>query len=111
MGATTAVKEKVYVKATFERYLQDLIEEKGIDRKDVCDALSITGYRLTYLSQRPQEASGSEVVGLANLFGLDFWDELVLPFGLGKDRMTIAEAFNAATQQGGYTIAKVYNAA
>lgn len=111
MGAVATIKTKPFVKATFERFLEDKLEEAALDRKELADAMNITGYRLTYISQRPQEAIGSEVVALAKIFGLDFWDELILPFGLGKDRMTIAEAFDAATQQGGYTIAKVFNAA
>jgi len=91
----------VSVKVTFERFLQDRVEEMGITWDDFAQRTNMGRYRLTQISRSPRIAAIEEVLSIAEALSLSWWNDLVAKWALGVDRITLAEASEAAMVLGG----------
>lgn len=97
-------------KLTLERYLQDRAEEASIPFPELAERAGISGYKLTMILKDPSIATAHELKAIADLLRLNWYEDLMAPFGFGTARITLREAQELANLEGN-TIALTPSAA
>lgn len=101
----------VTVKATFDRWVEDRLQELSLSRDELAVKVGLSPMWLTRTIKDPQKATAETVARFAEVLQLNDWyEELVETWGMGTERATIAE-FNDLLKAEGTSVGRLAHVA
>jgi transcriptional regulator with XRE-family HTH domain len=95
---------KPQVKATFDRWLDDQLEDKGISKEQLAEAIGITPEMLTRRMNNPALFNSPEFFKLSRILNKDWYNDMICAFPDALkpllSKISMDEAFAYAQESG-----------
>ena len=88
------------VKSTIQRWVEDQMEANQVSKEDLAVALDISNEKATRRLSGSSDFKAAELIKMARLFNKHWYYDIVRPFGIGADEITLKEAIRLAREDG-----------
>ncbi|MGH1435493.1 MAG: helix-turn-helix domain-containing protein [Lewinella sp.] len=88
------------VKSTIQRWVEDQMEANELNKQELAIALDISNEQATRRLNGSSDFKAAELIKMARLFNKHWYYDIVRPFGVGKDEITLDQAEDLAKEEG-----------
>ncbi len=96
----TATLNAAKVKPTIQRWVEDQMEAQEVSKERLAKALGITNEQATRRLRGSTDFNADEIIKMAQLFNKHWYYDIVRPFGVCKDEITLDQAEELAREEG-----------
>lgn len=96
----TATLNTAKVKPTIQRWVEDQMEAQEVSKDRLAEALGITNEQATRRLRGSTDFNADEIIKMAQLFNKHWYYDIVRPFGVCKDEITLDQAEGLAREEG-----------
>ncbi len=88
------------VRSTIQRWVEDQMVANQVSKEDLATALGISNERATRRLSGSSDFKAAEIFKMALLFDKHWYNDIVRPFEVGTDEITLGKAICLAREEG-----------